>query len=216
MNKELPGPLPTEASDPNDAREIAAGLKRLLADASFDDILAMTPALVLQAVPLATWAELQVTRPGRRRPVTSSAERNNRPAVALVPPHTRVLALQICLEGDAKAGILRLSTQSSEGFAGTAALTAATLTSQVESALGRAHVLEKAIHLQAGLANDRDIGVAVGLVMASHVLDREAALEVLRDVSHRTNRTLADIAALVIQVGESGTQPTATAKKPKV
>lgn len=73
--------------------------------------------------------------------------------------------------------------------------------------MGRAHARETAGHLQAGLASNRDIGVAIGRVMASQQLDRDAAFEVLRGISQNTNRKLADIAAHVIHVGESGTQP---------
>ena len=202
MTGDLPPPSLRDDDD-----EVATFVM-LLADASFDDIMAMVPALVLQAVPVATCTELQVTRPGRRRPVSSSAYRDARPAVSVVPPGTHVLALQICLASNANAGVLRLSTQSEEAFAGSAAVTAAVLTSQVESALDRADARENATHLEREDVNNRDVGVAIGLVMASQELDRDAALQVLRDISYSTNRQLADIAAHVIEVGESGKPPT--------
>ena len=132
----------------------------LLADASFDDIVAMAPVLVLQALPVATCAELSVTRPGQRRPIFSSANRPTGSAVAAVPANTRILALQICLEEQPDAGVLRLSTRGAAGFEGAAAVTAAVLASLLESAL-----------------------------------------------DHAVASELADIAAHVIQIGESRTPP---------
>ena len=196
---------PTTPS-PGDALEAVADAAQLLADATFDDILTMTPGLVLRAIPVASRAELRVTRPGQTRPSTSSAEREPTPAAASVPPNTHVLSLRISLLDRPRAGELVLSTQAVEGFEPIAAMTADILGSQVETALDRAHAREAVGRLQAGLASNRDIGVAIGLVMASRGLDREAAFDVLRDISVDSGRGLADVAADLIQVGESGSQ----------
>lgn len=59
-----------------------------------------------------------------------------------------------------------------------------------------------------GIAEGRDIGVVIGLVMASRELDRDAAFAVLQSISHETNRQRTDIAALVLAIAESGVSST--------
>ncbi len=201
------GPAPVERgrTPPNGALGAEAAFARLLADVSFADIVAMAPALVLQALPVATGAKLLVTRPGQRFPVTSSADRDGSCTAAVLPADTRVLTLRICLEDRADAGVLRLHTRSAHGFRGATAVTAAILTSQLEAALDRAVAEEKSSRPQnGGPADDLDLGVALGLVMASQQLDRDGALELLHGISIHAGLDLADVVAHVIQIGESG------------
>jgi hypothetical protein len=194
------------APSPGDALEAVADIAHLLAEATFEDILSMTPGLVIRAVPVASRAELRVTRPGHTRPSTSSAERVAGPAAASVPANTHVLSFPISLQDLPHAGELLLSTQAVGGFEGVAAVTADLLGRQVEAALNRAHAREAVVRLQAGLAGNRDLGVAIGLVMASRGLDREAAFEVLRGICRDSGRGVAEIAADLIQAAESGSR----------
>ncbi|MGA8979127.1 MAG: hypothetical protein WB473_08425 [Pedococcus sp.] len=200
MKKDLPRPVRSGTG----ALEAEAAFARLLHDVAFDDIVAMAPALVLQALPVATAALLQVTRPGSTSQVTTSADRCRSSAAPVSPARTQVLALRICLEDRPDAGVLRLSTRSAHGFRGATAVTAAVLTGQLESALDRAHARENVQRPQLGPDGDLDLGVAVGLVMASQQLDREAALELLHGISLHAGLSVADIAAHVIRIGESG------------
>jgi hypothetical protein len=60
---------------------------------------------------------------------------------------------------------------------------------------------DKAGHLLRALESNREIGVAVGILMAQHRLTREQAFDVLRLASQRTNRKLVDVASDVADTG---------------
>ncbi len=59
----------------------------------------------------------------------------------------------------------------------------------------------KADQLMRALDSNREIGVAVGVLMAQHTLTREQAFTLLRAASQNTNRKLADIATDVADTG---------------
>jgi hypothetical protein len=63
---------------------------------------------------------------------------------------------------------------------------------------------DKATNLFKALHSNREIGVAVGVLMANHQLTRDQAFDLLRLASQRTNRKLADIAR---EVAETGADP---------
>jgi hypothetical protein len=62
----------------------------------------------------------------------------------------------------------------------------------------------KAENLLRGLESNREIGVAVGVLMARYHLTRQQAFDVLRVASQNTNRKLVDIAT---EVGDTGVSP---------
>ncbi|HEY2205513.1 MAG TPA: GAF and ANTAR domain-containing protein [Pseudonocardia sp.] len=62
----------------------------------------------------------------------------------------------------------------------------------------------RARHLERALQTSRDIGVAVGVLMAQHKLTREQAFDLLRIVSQNTNRKINDVA---LEVAETGALP---------
>lgn len=49
--------------------------------------------------------------------------------------------------------------------------------------------------MEAALDSRTDIGIAIGLLMARHSLDRESALKLLFDLSSSTNRKVREVAA---------------------
>ena len=59
----------------------------------------------------------------------------------------------------------------------------------------------KAENLLKGLESNREIGIAVGVLMARHGLTRQQAFDVLRVGSQTTNRKLADVATEVADTG---------------
>jgi hypothetical protein len=59
----------------------------------------------------------------------------------------------------------------------------------------------KVVNLEHALATNRDIGVAIGVLMTRYRLSREQALDLLRITSQRSNRKLHDIA---VEVGDTG------------
>lgn len=61
---------------------------------------------------------------------------------------------------------------------------------------------ERAHHLERALRSNREIGVAMGVLMQRHGLSREQAFDVLRVASQDSNRKLADLA---VEVADTGT-----------
>ena len=60
---------------------------------------------------------------------------------------------------------------------------------------------DRADNLMRALESNRDIGVAMGILMQRHRLTREQAFDILRTASQHTNRKLADIATEVADTG---------------
>lgn len=56
-------------------------------------------------------------------------------------------------------------------------------------------------HLEKALANSREIGAAVGVLMATHKVTRDQAFDLLSVASQRRNRRLRDVAAEVVESG---------------
>jgi hypothetical protein len=60
---------------------------------------------------------------------------------------------------------------------------------------------EKAANLEIALRNSREIGIAIGVLMATHKLTREQGFDLLRIASQATHRKLRDIATEVADTG---------------
>lgn len=60
---------------------------------------------------------------------------------------------------------------------------------------------DEATNLRAALTSNREIGVAMGILMQQHRLTREQAFDVLRAASQDSNRKLADVAMEVADTG---------------
>jgi hypothetical protein len=60
---------------------------------------------------------------------------------------------------------------------------------------------ERAHQLRRALESNREIGVAMGILMHAHHLTREQAFDVLRVASQNSNRKLADLAVDVVDTG---------------
>lgn len=59
-------------------------------------------------------------------------------------------------------------------------------------------------HLERALASNREIGAAIGILMAQHRVTREQAFDLLRMASQNRHRKLADIARDVVDTGTLG------------
>jgi hypothetical protein len=77
-------------------------------------------------------------------------------------------------------------------------------------AVAGAAAQEKADNLVIALQNSREIGVAMGVLMARHQITREEAFNLLRIASQRMHRKLADVAG---EVADTGTLPAAAASR---
>ncbi|GAB3872159.1 ANTAR domain-containing protein [Terrabacter terrigena] len=70
---------------------------------------------------------------------------------------------------------------------------------QLRHALERSQ--QKVHHLETALVHSRDIGAAMGVLMAMHKVGRDAAFEMLRTASQNQNRKLSAVALDVIELG---------------
>ena len=69
-------------------------------------------------------------------------------------------------------------------------------------ALSRAHDRDSTRNLELALDSNRMVGMAIGIIMAAHRLDPDAAFALLRSSSQRLNRKLRTLAADVVRTGQ--------------
>ncbi|GAA2038122.1 GAF and ANTAR domain-containing protein [Terrabacter terrae] len=75
------------------------------------------------------------------------------------------------------------------------------LTTHAAQVVAAAHLRDRAENLERALQSNRDIGTAVGVLIAQHKLTRDQAFDLLRIASQNTNRKLHDVALDVIDTG---------------
>ena len=103
------------------------------------------------------------------------------------------------LAGDQKSGALNLFSDTPGGLDKASVDQGIVLASFVTVALMAAHERKAADTLRAGLASNREIGKAIGLMMAFHKISDEAAFAMLRTASQEMNIKLAEVARQVVQ-----------------
>jgi GAF domain-containing protein len=102
----------------------------------------------------------------------------------------------------ATLGALNLYSRKPEAFDGRAHAIGAILAAHAAVAVSAAQQQHKAEHLDHALASSRQIGVAMGILMAYHRCTEEEAFLALRNASNRLNIKLRDVAAQVVQTGD--------------
>lgn len=108
-----------------------------------------------------------------------------------------MIGYRVVIEGR-KSGALNIFSDTPGALTALSANTGAILASFASVAMTAAANHERAEQLQRGLTSNREIGKAVGLLMAAHGIDADQAFELLRATSSRMNLKLADIAARVV------------------
>lgn len=93
-----------------------------------------------------------------------------------------------------KVGALNLFSDTPNAFDTDSADTGAILAAFASVAVLAAEEHRRADELQHGLETNREIGKAIGLLMAAHQITSDEAFQVLRRASSELNRKLADIA----------------------
>jgi hypothetical protein len=116
-----------------------------------------------------------------------------------------MLALRLHLldESDTIAG-LNFSSSTPDAFSQADVNRARILATHSALLVSATQAQNKAATLLKALESNREIGVAIGVLMARHGLTREQAFDVLRHASQNTNRKLAHVAA---EVAETGAHP---------
>ena len=81
------------------------------------------------------------------------------------------------------------------------------LTTHAAQAVSAAHLRDRVENLERALSSNRDIGTAIGVLIAQHKLTRDQAFDLLRIASQNTNRKLHDVALDVIETGAVDVTP---------
>ena len=118
-------------------------------------------------------------------------------AVVEATPVRAMLAVPLVHEGQRRGAVNLFADQPgafSDESVGQAAILAAFATVAVASAT---HA-EQAEQLAEGMATNREIGAAVGILMATHKIGQEEAFDLLSKASQRLNRKLRDIARGIV------------------
>lgn len=102
--------------------------------------------------------------------------------------------------GDLIAGLNLYSTRAA-AFDSDTAVIGTLITTHGAAAITAAAAREQVGHLGRALASNRDIGVAMGILMAQHKVTREQAFDLLRVASQHSNRKIVDISDEVIRTG---------------
>jgi hypothetical protein len=103
------------------------------------------------------------------------------------------------LAGDQRTGALNLFSDTPCGLDARSVDQGIVLTSFITVALMASHERRAAETLRAGLASNREIGKAVGLMMAFHKIGDEEAFGMLRSASQEMNIKLVEVARQVVQ-----------------
>jgi transcriptional regulator with GAF, ATPase, and Fis domain len=117
-------------------------------------------------------------------------------------PVRSAIGYRLLLDGD-KVGALNLFADTPGALSERSADTGAVIASFASVALMAIRAREEAASLRQGLQSNREIGKAVGLLMAAHHISGEAAFELLRSTSQDLNMKLAHVASQVVQGQET-------------
>jgi GAF domain-containing protein len=117
-------------------------------------------------------------------------------------PVRSAIGYRLLLDGD-KVGALNLFSDVPGGLTAASADTGAVIASFASVALMAIRAREEAATLRQGLSSNREIGKAVGLLMAAHHINGQEAFELLRNTSQELNMKLTHVASQVIDGQES-------------
>jgi transcriptional regulator with GAF, ATPase, and Fis domain len=123
-------------------------------------------------------------------------------------PVRSAIGYRLLLDGD-KVGALNLFGDTPGALSDRSAHAGAVIASFASVALMAIRAREEATTLREGLQSNREIGKAVGLLMAAHHMTGPDAFELLRSTSQELNMKLTLVASQVIQGQESqfGAEP---------
>lgn len=117
-------------------------------------------------------------------------------------PVRSAIGYRLLLDGD-KVGALNLFSDTPGGLTSKSADVGAVIASFASVAMMAIRAREEAATLRQGLQSNREIGKAVGLLMAAHHISGQEAFELLRSTSQELNMKLAQVALQVIEGQEA-------------
>ena len=113
-------------------------------------------------------------------------------------PVRAMLAVPLLDEGT-RSGALNVFADRTDAFDQDSVAQASILASFSSVALASARHSTRAQQYQEGMATNREIGAAVGILMATHQISQATAFDMLSGASQRLNRKLRDIAASIVR-----------------
>lgn len=113
-----------------------------------------------------------------------------------------MLSFRLAVDGAAMIGGLNLYADRPHAFDEDSMTVGLLLATHAAALVALLDNREKTEHLQKALQSNRDIGVAIGILMTAHKVTRDQAFDLLRIASQHTNRRLHDIA---LDVADTGT-----------
>jgi GAF domain-containing protein len=121
-------------------------------------------------------------------------------------PVRSAIGYRVLLDGE-KAGALNVFSDTAGALTSRSADIGAVIASFASVALMAIRAREEAATLRQGLQSNREIGKAVGLLMAAHHITGEQAFELLRSTSQELNMKLTRVASQIIDGQESQFRP---------
>ncbi|MEW1952963.1 ANTAR domain-containing protein [Terrabacter sp. NPDC080008] len=118
-----------------------------------------------------------------------------------------MLSYRMHLEAAGIIGGLNIYAEKTRAFGERDLAEGLLLVTHAAQALAASHLRGGAHNLERALASNRDIGTAIGVLMAPHKLGREQAFDLLRIASQNTNRKLNEVARDVIDTGTIDVTP---------
>jgi hypothetical protein len=114
-----------------------------------------------------------------------------------------MLSVRLYTEGDAdeQGAALNMYACEVDAFDDSDQLIGTLLASHGALAVAGAAARQKIANLEIALGSNRQIGVAIGILMAQYKITEEAAFDLLRIVSQHTQRKISDIAPDVVRTG---------------
>ena len=112
-----------------------------------------------------------------------------------------VLAVRLVVEEDEMLAALNLYSRDYDAFTQDSLTTAILLATHGALAITRVIARERTTSLTKAVTTNREIGMAMGVLMATHKITEDQAFDLLRIASQETHRKVRDIARTVIDTG---------------
>jgi GAF domain-containing protein len=122
--------------------------------------------------------------------------------VAAKTPIRSMMSHRLFLEDADSIGALNLYSREPAAFAELELTALDDLATHCAIAMAKAAEHEQNQHLRAALESNRDIGVAIGILMATKLITKQEAFDALRITSQHTHRKLHLVALEVAETGE--------------
>jgi hypothetical protein len=113
-----------------------------------------------------------------------------------------MLAIRLFSEEADLIAALNLYSATRDAFAVGALPICILLATHASLALTSAGQRERIVNLEQAIKSNREVGVAVGVLMSRHTVTQQQAFDLLRMSSQRSHRKLREVAADVVETGE--------------